>query len=353
MKKSPIYLALITSLTLTACGGGSDNNSSSNTSGNSANPANNIEETASVNNNYNTETSKDIQQWSSYSNESGESLSFIKNTITIENDKQYTKSVGLGNTRNSIDPVYFTKSFVYQSNAVEHPEYGTQTAAILNANANEWKAQPYSNNPNANDLTFTKKIRTIDLSGSNMLETIFFDAIYAYQNTAKASAKNAIGSAMYNFLATHAESQFPEGSKCYVVLNESANVPFIKVDKSILAQTDSDSFNLEKWEDYKTQATTFYVKMNNIEGYFEPDANNKAYYGLVNYNGYKRFAEYYSSGMIYDGEAQIKELENDLSYYQDDELKFNQSLLNHLKNNYCEYYNDVASNAIKTRYIPL
>ena len=51
MKKSPIYLALITSLTLTACGGGSDNNSSSNTSGNSANPANNIEETASVNNN--------------------------------------------------------------------------------------------------------------------------------------------------------------------------------------------------------------------------------------------------------------------------------------------------------------
>lgn len=343
---------IVSCLTLTACGGGGSgsnnpNNDNQNLASNQAQAP--IEPQQAP---INTTPQNNNGTWSNYTATGFDSVSFQKETLTIENGNVYNQII---NTAESLyeplDPLYFSPMGIYHNNQTS-TKYGTQIGNILKKSDTEITYTPYTTQLNTADLIFTKKIRTIDISGQKVLNNVFneqFNIMTSYQDWKWVNS--IVGTAMYNWFKRQNETTFPAGSKCFSVITEESNIPFIRTDISLLSQTSTHEYDIESWSELKNSPTSFIVNMFNITGFFEKDNNYISDYGIIEYNGVRRFVEYFRGGIYYNINDKINSLESIVeSFDEDEKVKFKKDL-EHLKYNNCEFYNEVASQTIESNYL--
>lgn len=293
------------------------------------------------------------QTWNSYSAYGNDQLVFEKKKISIQDSKYYEKQYSTAEITDIENPAYFTAKNLYQSNDRVDGRLGTHLGQITQINDQVIQYIPYSTQLNANDLVFTKKIQTVDLSGQHVLHNIFFDQFNIMDTqTDLISTKNNVGIALYDWLTSKQELSFPAGSKCFRVLTEENSVPYIKSDKSLLTETVSNPDHNENWELFKKENSGSFINFPNISGYFEFDDLNKKHFGIVEYNGVHHYADYYPSKVSFDYRASINQVQELLESDKTNPIN-REKIIQHLKTNKCDFYNDVASKTIEKNFIKI
>lgn len=293
------------------------------------------------------------QVWNSYSAYGNDQLVFEKKKISIQDSKYYEKQYSTAEITDIENPVYFTAKNLYQSNDRVDGRLGTHLGQITQINDQVIQYIPYSTQLNANDLVFTKKIQTVDLSGQHVLHNIFFDQFNIMDTqTDLISTKNNVGIALYDWLTSKQELSFPAGSKCFRILTEENSVPYIKSDKSLLTETVSNPDHNENWELFKKENSGSFINFPNISGYFEFDDLNKKHFGIVEYNGVHHYADYYPSKVSFDYRASINQVQELLESDKTNPIN-REKIIQHLKTNKCDFYNDVASKTIEKNFIKI
>ena len=311
-----LSVVICTSLMLSACGGGSSESTSTNT--NQSQPSD--------------------QTWTSFginSYTSNPKLNYLTVTRAIKQGNEYYKINALTNQPTE---TYITTNGVYEHGPITND--GRLTGKI-NKTDTTIERVAYSE-IGSSGLKFTSKIKTLNVSGKNIAETLHPYHYYA----AKYNAEHTQGiNQAYLILSNFT---FPENSVCYRKTHEMANEnylqlfqPPIDVDSEQYAQSLKDS-----WDAHTLDSEFSRLFFKNTEAYIHRIYDG----GVALHQGQHKPAQYFTLAKMAENFAVPQDMKNNSSidvfktYISTDQDKVD-ALINSLENS-CDYFNETASKAL-------
>ncbi len=242
MKIKAISFAILSSLLLTACGGGDSKSSNTNPSGTTDN---------NTPGNGSTNTTSD-QSWSSffidqiYFGPNDGALGSDEDHITIQDGKYYTKNTNTLSKDDSGHSMIVTQNGVYEDGDV-HAEYGTYIGSAK-VSDNKWTLTPYSK-IGSSGLQFIHSYKKIDIGGKSFNEIINpYDAWVLKHDL---TGTYPISSTVQRFYTANNATKFPNGSTCLQLDTIENNQEYIELQKD----TENDANVKKIWETEATKGT--------------------------------------------------------------------------------------------------
>lgn len=344
MKFKTLSFAVLTSLSLIGCGGGSDHNNSNTDNNNTSNthPPGNNGSTGNEN-----QPNRQITQWSNfrtdyhYKNNVNLSLDITHTQFSIVNGKLYAILDDYDDQE-----IYLTTTGEYLAIGPINSQYGALLGDITVKN-DQFTIYPYSK-IGSKGLVFTHDNKRIDLSGKPVLVTI--DPYLNWNVNYPQLNDNSFDPEFFNKLKGYQKLNFPQGSVCLQETKYTNN-------QSYLSLFQSSNDNKKLFEDYAASYLNHinhgYAKLTqffNATAYlYSSDQNpENAQHGVANYqdNYYSAYLE--QQGIEYDLAEYIQETKDKAN---------NPNLSAEAKAAYlayandlsqgCDLYNDVAIKFLK------
>ncbi len=335
MKIKALSFAVLSSLLLTACGGGGSDSSNTNVNGT---PDNNNP----TDNGQNPSTTSD-QSWSSffidqiYSDSDDGVLGSDEDHITIKDGKYYAKNTNTLNEDDLGHSIIITQNGVYEDGDV-HAEYGTYigTAKIDN---NKWTLTPYSKT-NSSGLQFIHSYKSIDISGKPFNEVINPQDAWAIRNNL--TNTYPISNTLKRFYTTNNATRFPEGSTCLRLDTIENTQEYIEL--QLDTENDKNVQKIWEREAAKTSDTDKKIFKDTVAyiTYQYEDADTYAKYQSKFFSG-----NYYSKGLEFSLAEFIDDLKQDANNYTGQNKEIADDYIDAYKNT-CLLFNETASKAIRT-----
>lgn len=319
MKIKLLSFAVLSSILLSACGGGS--------SSSSTNPTN--------------PTTAD-QQWTSYDISTAEIAPnqqqhvIDKEVVTLKNGKTYLKESTTFPSQVS-DYLMITVSGIYDDvNAPVDPTLG-RLIGQTKMQTNQWEFKPYSS-IGSTDLTLTTQYKTLDLSGKLLLQYLApVDYLIISKNFKKLHTINDDSLAFYKTFAT---ATFPTGSSCIQAQIAKNNAEYLELNAD-LKDTDEQQSYKSEWNDYRVDKTSILKNLKDTTAYLQQEEDEISGYAL-----YKN--QYYAAYFTPKGsELNVSDLKKSLDNIYKDH-KDTAELLKTALDNTCSYYNPTAAKSIST-----
>lgn len=333
MKIKAISFAILSSMILTACGGGGSDSKSSindNTSNNNSN------------NGSNTNTSSN-QTWSSfyidqvYSGSNSDALGYDGDQITIKDGKYYSKNTNtLDNVSSSGSSFIVTQDGVYEDGEIDST-YGTFIGNATVA-SNVWTLIPYSK-IGSSGLKFTHSYKTIDISGKSFNEVI--NPYDAWSLKYDMADTHPIGNTVQRFYTANASTKFPNGSTCLQFDKIESSQDYIELQRD----TENDTSVQKIWNSEANKSAAdveqkIYKDTVAYITYQYQDADTYAKYQDKFFSG-----NFYSKGIEATFEDMINELKDDISQLTGQDKVIADEYVKAAQSS-CFLYNETASKTI-------
>ena len=324
MKIKLLSFAVLSSILLSACGGGSsgsDSNTGGSTGGGSTSGS---------------------QQWTSYeigttaTGPNQEKMVIDKDVTTIKDGKTYYKNTNSLNLEDMYS-ITVTASGLYDDvNAPVDNTLGRLIGTTTIQN-NRWSFTPYSS-IGSKDLTLNTQYKTIDLSGKPLLQFLA-PADYLIITKGITNIKT-IDNTTLNFYKTFANATFPAGSTCMQVQSMENNAEHLELYADLTDQ-DEQNYYKEQWNDYRVSQHSILKNMKDTTAYLQSEDDETTGYAL-----YKN--QYYGADLVTKGsEFNINDYKKLLDAYYKDK-KDTAELLKTALDSSCHYYNPTAAQSIST-----
>lgn len=212
MKFQTLACAIFSALLLSACGGSSNNSTSSAnppSSGNTENNENtgNTENTGEIEEN--TEADN-IITFASYIDGLDDGSKYVKETFTIAGNTLYSDHTQNTLLAPLLKAHFLTKGHHYDISN-KKTKYGYELGQIQRLN-NQWIQKPYSSK-NHNQLTITDTVKTVNLEGKLLAEYIDNEH-YQYKRS--------------DYMALFKDNKFEKGAECWLVEDSHASEEYVQ-----------------------------------------------------------------------------------------------------------------------------
>lgn len=335
MKLKTLSCAIFAAFTLTACGGGSDGSSSKQNSG-SSDPVVDVG------------TTNKFQQWSNFSienNYSTDKIGYDSDTITIDQNKAYSKNT---NTLNGDE----TKTFFVTADGVyddgeEHPEYGNYQGNVSISN-NTWTQIPYSS-IGSKGLKLTVKYNPVDISGKTIAPLVSFHEYWVVKHNQNDNWY--ISDNVINFIQAIEQVKFPQGSACLQLVEYSNSQEYLELFKN--EDMPELQTTLEQdWKYYTANPSAEIVKkvFKDTIAYMQYDDINEEYFGVAQKANHFYEANLRPKGVEFTKDQKIASLESLASEYLSADQTIARDYINLYKNS-CFLFNETATKAIKDQIV--
>ena len=324
MKIKTLSFAILTSLSLIGCGGGSSNSDNNSTTGNTGNTGNsNL-------------TTPEFQQWTSFyvDEYSEDQLDYEIEQSTFENGKAYLK-VEETTGWDSRNTFFLTSNGLYEAGAV-HQNYGKLQGTVL-SNNNTWKQIP--NSPiNSSGLSVTTTFKVIDIGGKKMAP-LFNPANHIVHKYGlfETYHMGTLGKKFYEKLA---QTDFPAGAKCIQYQDIVNSEDYIELYKSSL-NPNLQPYLQSEWKKVSVDLDYSKKTFKDAIAYIEDDEET----GLAQYQNNIYEVDFYKKGTLFNAESEINELKKILADAPTEDRKYLQELID-LQQASCSMFNDTASKAL-------
>lgn len=332
MKIKTLSFAILSSILLSACGGGSGSSDSDSSA--------NIK-TPSTDNRPANQTWSQIELSEDTSGSTTSTLGYDKYTITIKDGLYYAKSEShLGRTDSNDDKSFFvTKDGIYEDGPTDS-RYGINVGTVQGS-PEKLFLKPYS--PiGSKGLVFTQDNKVIDISGQPLNTTISPYDNWLIKNNF--NYQNRIDESVLRFYSLNQSKKFPAGSKCLVVTKAETNQEYLELYNDTINDPEySRIWNLEAIKPANDSTkiiykdTTAYISYQ----YQEYDTYAKVKNDIFAGYKYNKGIEYLLSEEIADAKEEINQ-NNTLSNAE--KLKLIE--YSELANNACIFYNETATQTI-------
>lgn len=335
MKFKTLSFAVLTSLSLIGCGGGSDSSNSTNQNANGSNG---------------TQPNTQITQWSNfridydYANnlQVNTSLDLTSAEFNIVNGKLYAVLDNYDDQE-----IYLTTSGEYRSMGPIHSQYGGLLGDITVQN-DQFNIRPYSA-INSTGLIFTQDNKKIDISGKPMLVTV--DPHLNWNVNFPQITTVKFDNALLSKLRDYQKTTFPKGSICLQERKYTNNQRYL----TLLQTSNNDKQTFDDYSSYYLNNYN-YVKLTQ---YFNSTAYLPSYDktienaqdGVANYQGQYYQAYLDHKGTEYDLAMNIKDVK-DIANGPNLSAEVKAAYLSYANdlNQGCDLYNDVAIQFLKQNF---
>ncbi|QGM27328.1 hypothetical protein [Acinetobacter towneri] len=324
MKLKTLSCAIFAAFTLTACGGGSD--------GGSSDPVVDVG------------TTNKFQQWSNFSienNYSTDKIGYDSDTITIDQNKAYSKNT---NTLNwDENKTFFVTADGEYDEGEEHPKYGAYQGEVSISN-NIWTHIPYSN-IGSKGLKLTVKYNPVDISNRTIAPLVSFHEYWVVKHNQNDNWD--ISDNVINFIQAIEQVKFPQGSACLQLVESSNNQEYLELYKN--QDTPELQTTLKQdWESYRTNTSSDIHKkvFKDTIAYLEYDEDNAEYSGVAQKANHFYEVNLTQKGVEFSKAQEITLLESLAAEYLGADQTIARDYINLYKNS-CSMFNQTASEAIK------
>lgn len=335
MNIKTLSLAILTSFSLIACGGGSDHKNSDSSSDNDHS------------NNTTTPPSNSITQWSNFrldydnQNPTNTYLNIINVQFSIANGKLYAELEDYDEQE-----IYLTTTGEYLGIGPINSQYGALLGDIT-VNDDQFIIQPYSQ-IGSKGLTFTQDNKKIDLSNKSVLAAV--DPYINWNVNYPQYSSQTFDPAFLSQLKGYQKLTFPQGSVCLQEEKYSNNQTYLHLYQS----SDDNKQTFDRYAaDYANHVNQSYIKFTqyfNATAYlYTPDSNaENAQDGVAEYQGQYLDAYLEKQGIEYNLAESIQEAKdhaNQSNISAEDKSAYN-AFADGLSQG-CDLYNDVAIKFLK------
>ncbi|MEN8992690.1 MULTISPECIES: hypothetical protein [Acinetobacter] len=330
MKFKILSLAIFSSLILSACGGGSSDNSSTSSETGSGNGA---------------ETSSENNKWSIYSSSywDGSDNLFEKTHFNIQNNTIYFNVDYLSNNNENYDlkwiiSDYLTDEGLYTP-VLNKTEYGYKFANLISKNDSQWIFTPASSQ-NFNGLKLTQNFEVVNLTGK---EIGYYVDTFNYLSGADTTLATKLGTFPSFYYSKLKGKTFPQGSTCLRLKTSSSSKNYVELLGDNINGFDPTEYLDDGYTIQNIASYPVYISKNQPVNY-DFDA-------YVQFNQNYRYGSYYKSGTTYTLANDIKDYQADLdeaiqNYGKDSlEAKVETNYVEAIKNE-CSLFNNIASTEI-------
>lgn len=319
MKLKTLSCAIFAAFTLTACGGGSDGDSSY--------------------------QGKDVQlnetEWASYASNyqaDAENL-FTKIKFTIQNNELYIKPEYLANATDVFDisqvaSYYVTANSFYEISTLK-TQIGYKLGTLISQSNSKWVITPYSLT-NSKDLQLTENFELVDLTSKPMSEYIDTYSHFSGLNDAGGTFEKLYNDALKG-------QTFPKGSYCLRGTSSSTNTPYF------------ESYNFDTVDSpelYFGSGNYNTSKLGNYPLYLSKETDpNYGTTALLNIENEYLIGDYHRQGVTYSLSSDIQNEREILKELQSEptpdayQIRFQENYIKSLEKE-CTFFNRTASQAI-------
>lgn len=338
MKIKLLSLAVLTSLGLIGCGGGSNNDDPKNSN-------NNQDSNTSVDSN----PSSTLQQWETFrldelkdNNDQIENYKKLNAQFNIINGKLYA-IFDESDEYQDMNEFYLTQNGQYRGYGPTHNLYGKEVGDIV-VTSTQFKIQPYSD-IGSKGLEFLQTHKQLDISDKSVLAAL--DPMLSW-NLKYSEWSPKLPELVNNKLKSYQALNFPKGSTCLQISEHANNQEYL----TLLDQADQSSFE-QYAEEFSDRLNKNYFKYSNfntaIAYHYSYDADERsANSGITEYKGMYYHSEIEHAGVEYNLAQDMQEQKNYIaqsSYSTDEKAAMNELITGF--NNSCDFYNNVAIKYLK------